>query len=281
VEPAVRRRGLVSRAARFEQESGPLPDRLVTGLAKVGMALRHAARLEARSYDLSPTQAEILVLLDRRDGPRSPGALARGLGVGLPTVSEALAALVAKGLVRRRRAAADARSVALALTPAGRRRARALAGWPEALLLADLQSLSPDEQAVLLRTVTKLIRSLQGRGLIPVARMCATCRFFRPHVHSDPERPHHCAFVDAPFGDASLRLDCPDHEPVPPRRAEGFRPVQAVVGAKAPQDSSGGGFLADRAFAVSRASTERSHGRRAPGTGVAPSQERLARQRQP
>ncbi|MER3418788.1 MAG: MarR family transcriptional regulator, partial [Chloroflexota bacterium] len=26
-------------------------------------------------------------------------------------------------------------------------------------------------------------------------------------------RPHHCAFVDAPFGDRSIRLDCPDHAP--------------------------------------------------------------------
>jgi hypothetical protein len=42
--------------------------------------------------------------------------------------------------------------------------------------------------------------------------MCVTCRYFRPHVHSDPERPHHCAFVDAPFGDRALRLDCRDHE---------------------------------------------------------------------
>jgi hypothetical protein len=41
--------------------------------------------------------------------------------------------------------------------------------------------------------------------------MCATCVFFRPDVHDDPERPHHCAFVDAPFGDRQLRLDCDDY----------------------------------------------------------------------
>jgi hypothetical protein len=56
---------------------------------------------------------------------------------------------------------------------------------------------------------------LQERGAIPVAKMCVTCRYFRPNVHPDPERPHHCAFVDAPFGDRSLRLDCPDQEPAP------------------------------------------------------------------
>jgi hypothetical protein len=61
-----------------------------------------------------------------------------------------------------------------------------------------------------------MIRTLQERGEIPVSRMCVTCRFFRPNVHAHPEPPHHCAFVDAPFGDRELRLDCADHEPLPP-----------------------------------------------------------------
>ena len=46
-----------------------------------------------------------------------------------------------------------------------------------------------------------------------MSRMCLDCRFFRPDVHDDPARPHHCAFVDAPFGDAQLRIDCADHQP--------------------------------------------------------------------
>jgi hypothetical protein len=60
-----------------------------------------------------------------------------------------------------------------------------------------------------------MIGALQQRGEIPVSRMCPTCRFFRPHVHDDPVRPHHCAFVDAPFGDAQLRIECDDHEDAP------------------------------------------------------------------
>jgi hypothetical protein len=42
--------------------------------------------------------------------------------------------------------------------------------------------------------------------------MCVSCRFFRPFQHDDLARPHHCAFVDAPFGDGELRLDCPDFQ---------------------------------------------------------------------
>jgi hypothetical protein len=60
-----------------------------------------------------------------------------------------------------------------------------------------------------------MIRTLQTRGRIPVARMCVSCRFFQPFRHPDGRLPHHCAFVDAPFGDGGLRLDCPDHDAAP------------------------------------------------------------------
>lgn len=205
--------GRLSSAGAFEEASGPLPTRLVTGLVKIGLALKHGARREAGDHGLSATQAEILVLLRRSVGPATPAQLARNLGVGLPTVSEAIGPLVAKGLVRRERSATDGRIVELFLTPVGRTQADRLAGWPD-FLLEGLGLLSAEEQEVLLRAVLKLIRSLQDQGRIPLARMCLTCRFFRPNAHpQDPERPHHCAFVDAPFGDRSIRLDCPDHLP--------------------------------------------------------------------
>jgi hypothetical protein len=60
-----------------------------------------------------------------------------------------------------------------------------------------------------------MIRSLQERQAIPAARMCVTCRFFDPYAHPESDRPHHCRFVDAPFGDAELRVDCLDHDPAP------------------------------------------------------------------
>jgi hypothetical protein len=87
------------------------------------------------------------------------------------------------------------------------------------VLLAAVDALDPAEQAVFLRALTRIIRELQERGEITVARMCASCRFFRPDVHADRARPHHCAFVDAPFGDRELRLDCADQEPLEPAEA--------------------------------------------------------------
>src|SRR3546814_11623498 len=71
--------------------------------------------------------------------------------------------------------------------------------------------LDDGERAAFLKGLTKMIGALQTRGTIPVQRMCVSCAHFRPNVHSDAATPHHCAFVDAALGDASLRLDCDDH----------------------------------------------------------------------
>ncbi|MFC6489443.1 MarR family winged helix-turn-helix transcriptional regulator [Nitratireductor sp. GCM10026969] len=174
------------------------------------MFLRSEGWRQADAASLTPTQAQILVQLAQRGTARIT-ALAEELAITQPTASDAATALIRKGHVERRADPADARASLLHLKPSGRRAAKAMAAWPDALLAA-ADTLAPDEQAVLLKTLTKMIRSLQVQGAIPVQRMCATCRYFRPDIHQDPATPHHCDFVNAAFGDAQLRLDCGEHE---------------------------------------------------------------------
>ncbi len=201
----------------FDTRSDPPGGRVATGLVKIGLALKHQAWRQASRQGLSPTQAQMLTLL--RPSPRGLrlGEVADRLAVTAATASEALDALARKGLVCKTRDAADRRALAVRLTPSGRRVADRVAGWPDFLLQA-VDALSPAEQGVFLRGLVKMIRTLQERGQISASQMCVTCRFFRPYAHQDGERPHHCDFVDAPFGDRHLRLDCPDHEPAGARQ---------------------------------------------------------------
>jgi DNA-binding MarR family transcriptional regulator len=196
----------------------PLTQRVTTGLAKVGIALKQQAWAEAGGRGLTPTQGQILALLRASPAGLRLGALAAQLGVTQPTASDSVAALHRKGLLTKEPLAADGRAVVVRLTPAGVREAAAAAAWPDFLLEA-VEELSAAEQAAFLRALVTMIRTLQDKGRIPVARMCVSCRFFQPFRHDDPARPHHCAFVDAPFGDGQLRLDCPDHAAAPPEQA--------------------------------------------------------------
>jgi DNA-binding MarR family transcriptional regulator len=188
----------------------PLDKRVTIGLAKIGMALKQQAWAEAGGRGLTPTQGQVLALLRANPTGLRLGALAEQLGVTAATASDSVTALHRKALVRKEPTAGDGRGVVVLLTSTGSREAAAAAAWPDFLLEA-VGELSTAEQATFLRALVAMIRTLQEKRRIPVARMCVSCRFFRPVVHDDPVRPHHCAFVDAPFGDGELRLDCPDH----------------------------------------------------------------------
>jgi DNA-binding MarR family transcriptional regulator len=196
----------------------PLDRRLTTGLAKIGIALKQQAWAEAGGRGLTPTQGQVLALLRANSDGLRLRALAEQLGVTAATASDSVTALQRKGLVTKESTTGDGRGVVVLLTPTGIGEAAAAATWPDFLLEA-VGELSAAEQATFLRALVAMIRTLQEKGRIPVARMCVSCRFFRPFQHDDPARPHHCAFVDAPFGDGELRLDCPDFQTAPADQA--------------------------------------------------------------
>ncbi|NOT28289.1 MAG: winged helix-turn-helix transcriptional regulator [Acidobacteria bacterium] len=193
-------------------DAPPLDRRIATGLHKLGLALKHQTWSQASADGLSPTQGQILAIL-AVDGALSASEVAARLGIGLPTISEAVTTLTDKRLVRRAPDQRHPRARLLRLTAAGSRLSARTRAWPEFLTHA-VRSLSDAEQATLLTALMKMIRTLQEQGQIPISRMCATCTHFRPRVRSGAT-PHHCAFVDAPMGSQHLRLDCDDHEPAP------------------------------------------------------------------
>ncbi len=185
--------------------------RLIVGLSKIGLAMKSQAWSRAPAEGVTPTQAQILVVLrDRAEGARL-STIAETLGITAPTASEAVASLVAKKLVIRGRDKEDARAARFRLSRGGTKVAARVGAWPDFLQKA-VGTLDIAEQTTFLRALVKMIRALQEAGDIPVQRMCVDCRFFRPHAHRDPQRPHHCAFVDAPFGEHHIRIDCADHE---------------------------------------------------------------------
>jgi DNA-binding MarR family transcriptional regulator len=213
-----RRGGTV--AGAFPDTPELLPGKLVTGPAKLGTAMRHHAWSRAGRRGLNPTQGQVLVVLRSAGGQGlRVSELADRLAVATATVSDSVSALARKGLVTKQRDPADARAVAVFLTVTGQAEADEAAGWPDVLLEA-VRTLDGDEQAALYRALLKTVRALQVRGRIPVSQMCVTCRFFRPYAHAGAKRPHHCALVDAPLGDAQIRLDCPEHQAAPAEVAE-------------------------------------------------------------
>ena len=189
-------------------------DQIAFALSRIGVLLKSQAWDQAAPLGINPTQGQILSRLLARGASRV-GDLAADLGVTQPTVSDAVAALVRKGMLERARDPGDGRAVRLHLTRQGRQLAQAVME-PSQVLTQALDTLAPEDRNAMQRALVGVIRALQLTRAIPVQRMCVTCTHFRPHTHDDAEAPHHCAFVDAAFGDAALRIDCGDHEDATP-----------------------------------------------------------------
>jgi DNA-binding MarR family transcriptional regulator len=216
----------------LKNEQNGLPQRLVTGLSKIGLAMKSRPWRRQGQAGVGPLQVQVLTFLSGRSTQSATvSTIARELSVKLPTASEVIRTLEQKRLVRRRRTEVDNRVVTVHLTAKGAKAGRVVSGWPE-IVSAAAQQLSTDEQVALLTILVKMIRSLQLQGEIPVARMCVSCEHFRPHAHADAEQPHHCQFIDAPFGERALRIDCPDYVPAPTSQAQDawnkFRQAQSA-----------------------------------------------------
>jgi DNA-binding MarR family transcriptional regulator len=182
---------------------------ILIGLEKIGMALKSQSWQDAEQQGLTPTQGQILNLLANAEGV-GLSTVAKNLGVTAATASDAVAALVDKGLVQKTRSPADGRAIAITLTNPGHQAAGQTATWSN-FLLTSMDELTAEEKVIFLRGLIKIIKKLQEQGKISVAKMCVTCSFFQPDRYPDSEQPHHCGLVEAPFSDGDLRITCAEH----------------------------------------------------------------------
>jgi len=189
--------------------------RIIVAITRVASVLRAGMWEFATAQNLNPAQAEILHLLRGRTHGVRLSWLANQLSVSAASASDSVAALVAKGLVRKDRAEDDRRASALWLSEEGRALAERMAG---ALSFADdaAGALDRELQEKLLIGLFKLIAELQRNERFPALRACLSCRYFEANVFPGSPAPHHCALVKAPLPIAFLRIDCAEHEPADP-----------------------------------------------------------------
>lgn len=185
--------------------------KLLATIDRLGQALRVQMGQVARTHGLTSLQLHLLLRL-RVDPPerRRVGALAAEFDVTLPTVSDAISTLERKGLVGRAPDPSDGRGVRIVLTDRGHEVAEAADAWQvRAQRILGFVSVRDKERA--LGFLMGVLAELHREGLVSVARMCVTCRFFREDQGPE-EGQHRCAYLDLDLGPGDLRVDCPEHE---------------------------------------------------------------------
>lgn len=194
----------------LEHQHGDETSKLVASLERLTQALRVLLWEAAKAHGLSPVQVQILIHLRYHgEAERRVNRLAERFDLTPATVSEVVTTLKSKGLLDKDPCPADRRATRLALTPRGEALVSELEGWAESLR-THLAAFSQGERTELLTLLMRLIGSLQQAGVISVARMCLSCRFYSAEHPSGA--PHYCQLLNLPLSDANLRVDCPEHE---------------------------------------------------------------------
>lgn len=188
-----------------------IDSRIAAAFGRLSLALRGAAWKTATREGLTPTQSEILALLLARVEAIRLSTVAEQLGVTSATASDAVTALVAKGLITKTPAVDDRRALAIKLARAGKKIAKQVEQSNEFVLRA-LKIFSDSEREMLLTLLLRLIGEFQASGDLPALRMCLTCKYFEPHRHPNNDAPHHCHLVGQPLPVAFMRVDCSEHE---------------------------------------------------------------------
>ena len=132
----------------------------------------HVRHTTTAAVGLSARDASVLAHLDELS-PVTAGELARHLGVGAPTVSEAIERLAALGLATRSRAAGDRRRVEIRITADGVRRMQDSSVLDSARVASLLARLSPAQRTAAVRgleLVALAARELMRREARPRRR---------------------------------------------------------------------------------------------------------------
>ena len=120
----------------------PAPDALhalAEDLRVVGVKLRRRLREESNVGDFTPSQMQVLALLER-EGPATVTALARAQGMRPQSMGETLSALKAAGFVIGAPDPNDGRQTVLSLTPAFRKKIKASRAAREDWLFRTIQT---------------------------------------------------------------------------------------------------------------------------------------------
>ena len=140
---------------------GPLDGYLPYLLNRAGARIATAFSEEVRPLGATLQTWRVLAALRERDGRRM-GDLSETTSIEVSTLTRLVDNMESKGLVARRRDAADARAVTLHATPAGRRMTRIILPIAERYEKVALEGFSEAEARVLKTALRRLFDNMDG-----------------------------------------------------------------------------------------------------------------------
>jgi DNA-binding MarR family transcriptional regulator len=181
--------------------------KIIAGIERLSTVFRAALWEEAKQYNLSPLQVQILLFISFHHAAQcSVTSLAREFAVTKATISDAVKILLEKDLLKKI-PGGDPRGFLLALSATGAKYADSLSGLSD-FFTASLDNVPQAEINKIWEGMLLLIGHLQKSDMIPM-RMCHNCEHFgKEHPGGTP---HFCKLMQKPLATETIRLNCPEH----------------------------------------------------------------------
>lgn len=193
----------------LEVQNKSIDSRIIAALERLGQAFRVLLWNESKEYALSPIQTQVLIfLLFHNETKRKVSYLADEFNMTKATISDSVKVLEQKKLIRKVYEPQDTRSYVIHLTAKGHEVARQTAVFTSQIQVP-IAKLNADDKENLLLSLISIIKHLNKTGVITIQRMCVTCIHFSP---GRGKQPHFCKLLNQDLDQASLRIDCPEHE---------------------------------------------------------------------
>lgn len=181
--------------------------KIVIALERISQALRILAWKAGTALHLNPIQLQILIFLLQHEHVSSKiTSLAKEFNISKASISDSVNSLEHKNLIQKSYARGDVRKFNIQLTANGRKIAEDAALYAQDLSLT-VARLPVDDKDKLFSILGEIIFDLHTSGVIPVQRMCRTCKYFE----TNGER-HYCGLLNKELNTDQLQIDCSDHE---------------------------------------------------------------------
>lgn len=189
-----------------------ISEKIFWGVERLATFFRARLRDEAERLNMTPLQAQILLLVHAHKAARrhSVTTLAAEYDVSKATVSEAVSALQKKGWIEKKIIPQDSRSFYLSPTPSGKKVTEKLEKMQD-VFSSCFSNVPAAEMEGIWYGVLRLMGHLQKAGAIPV-RMCLSCRHF-DETGGEDGQPF-CRLMNVTLLVKDLRIDCPEHAAV-------------------------------------------------------------------
>jgi DNA-binding MarR family transcriptional regulator len=194
-------------------ETNYLDQNIITALDKISQINRLMLWDIWKEEGLSPIQINFIEFIDiSLLQSATVSKIAKEFDLKKSTVSDSLATLIKKGILKKEKDNIDQRIHYLALTEFGKEKIE-LIKCRKNSMIKKISAVPAEQKEIVALFLMHLIKDLYDDGLIQTAKMCITCRnFVKKNGNTTDKNQNYCQFTQRYLNNNELKFNCTGYQ---------------------------------------------------------------------